>query len=92
MAQPSTIDILETLSEQMCARVPEDLLTDLILEGQQFQQAITFKRSIHIAQLILLIYHSVFFSLSRNWSLSEGGIVALGILNSCDQSGFGEVL
>ena len=64
VAQPSPIKILQALAEQMGTRMPENLLSNLVIEREQLKETVSFQRTSQIAQLKLTFRGSVLLCFS----------------------------
>ncbi len=66
--------------------MPKNFPANLVLEGQQLQSAISFKRSGQVHQLVVfLVIDLLILSLRTHWPPSEGRIIFFGIFDPRDE-------
>lgn len=64
VAQPSPVKVLQALAEQMGTRMPENLLSNLVIEREQLKETVSFQRTSQIAQLKFTFRGSVLLCFS----------------------------
>ena len=98
MSKPSSIQIFQSLTQKMRARVPENFLSHFIIKSNQLHKAISLQRSRHVPKLIVTFFFNHFLSFSADRSFSKGRFNSFGIFDLGDygclsqilRNGFGE--
>ena len=92
MSKPSSIQIFQSLTQEMGARVPENFLSYFIIKSNQLHKTISLQRSRHVPKLIVTFFLHHFFSFSADRSFSKGRFNSFGIFDLSDDGCFSQIL
>ncbi len=92
MAEPGSVQIFQTLTEQVSTWVPEDLLSEVVLKSDKFQDTISLQWSVKIDKFWITLVFLIIFGFGAGNALAERTVVFFGVFDAGNKTGFSKVL